>query len=58
MRVKTGHDTVLCTYNLKTAPFYKWLKENYPASKDTPCNEITLLYGFDSNEPARIERRV
>ena len=54
---KTGHDTVLCTYNLKTKPFYKWLKQNYPASKDKPCGEITLLYGFDPNEDGRIKRR-
>ena len=54
---KTGHDTVLCTYNLKTAPFYKWLKENYPASRDNPCMEITVLYGFDANEVNRIKRR-
>lgn len=54
---KTGHDTVLCTFNLKTQPFYKWLKANYPASKVNPCKEITLLYGFDPSEVGRIQRR-
>lgn len=54
---KTGHDTVLCTYNLKTKPFYSWLKQNYPASKEKPCKEITILYGFDPNEVVRIKRR-
>jgi hypothetical protein len=48
---------VPCTYNLKTVPFYKWLDENYPASASNPCEEITILYGFDENEPMRIQRR-
>lgn len=54
---KTSHDTVLCTYNLKTEPFYRWLRNNYPASEKEPCEEITLLYGFDAGEPERIKRR-
>lgn len=54
---KTSHDTVLCTYNLKTEPFYRWLKKNYPASYEEPCEEITILYGFDAEEVGRIQRR-
>lgn len=54
---KLSLSKVLCTYNLKTLPFYSWLKENYPASLDNPCEDITILYGFDKEEPARIQRR-
>lgn len=42
----------LCTYNLKTKPFYKWLEEN---CKDK--QEYTILYGFDAEETDRISRR-
>ncbi len=37
----------LCTYNLKTEPFYKWLDENYPS--------VSMDSGM--NEPHRIQRR-
>ncbi len=47
----------LCTYNLKTKPFTDWLKNNFPASVDNICKDITILYGFDTNEKARIQRR-
>ncbi|MPM00588.1 hypothetical protein SDC9_46815 [bioreactor metagenome] len=47
----------LCTYNLKTKPFYKWLKDNYPATPEHLNQEITILYGFDMNEKHRIIRR-
>lgn len=48
---KFGNGTELCTYNLKTKPFYKYLKEN--------CDkENTIIYyGFDANETHRIQRR-
>lgn len=48
---KFGNGTELCTYNLKTKPFYKWLKEN--------CDkESTIIYyGFDANEMHRVQRR-
>lgn len=49
---KVGKGTELCTSKLKTEPFKKWLKE-HEADKDN----ITLLYGFDEGEFARIERR-
>jgi len=42
----------LCTYNLKTKPFYKWLEEN---CYDKP--NYTIMYGFDDNEPDRIYNR-
>lgn len=48
----------LCTYYLKTKPFEDWLKENYPSGGlDKPNNEIVILYGFDKDEIARIQRR-
>ena len=42
----------LCTYNLKTKPFYKWLEEN---CKDK--ENWTIYYGFDIDEEHRIFRR-
>jgi hypothetical protein len=61
----------LCTYKLKTEPFYKWLAENYPVPgsehdgtwyEATHPNElmnedITIVYGFDLTEKRRITRR-
>ena len=47
----------LCTNELKTKPFYKWLKENYPVKKGELNKDITILYGFDMNETKRIQRR-
>jgi hypothetical protein len=41
----------LCTYQLKTKPFEKWLEQNVP---DKNC---VIYYGFDKNETARIQRR-
>ena len=42
----------LCTYNLKTKPFYKWLEENC-----TDKENWTVYYGFDAEEEHRISRR-
>ena len=42
----------LCTYNLKTKPFYKYLEEQ---CKDK--ENYTILYGFDAEEEDRIYRR-
>lgn len=50
---KFFNSPVLCTYHLKTKPFEKYLKENWADKKD----EVTILYGFDANEKARIQRR-
>lgn len=46
---KTG--TVLCTYELKTLPFYRWLEAN-----DPECKNI-YVYGLDEDEPTRINGR-
>ena len=54
---KFNNSPVLCTYHLKTLPFQKWLKENYPIVKGETNRDITILYGFDMNEKARIQRR-
>jgi len=48
---KVGSGTELCTSRLKTEPFMKWLKENVP---DKNC---VIYYGFDKEEPERIQRR-
>ena len=42
----------LCTYNLKTKPFYKFLEAN---CKDK--ENFTILYGFDAEEETRIEHK-
>lgn len=41
---------ILCTYVLKTEPFYEYLKS---IEKENIC----CYYGFDENELARVERR-
>lgn len=48
---KVGAGSVLCTNRLKTGPFDIWLKENDPEGNNT------YYYGFEPNEPARIQRR-
>lgn len=47
----------ICTTRLKTEPFRKWLSENFPASKEAPCTDIVILYGFDPKEANRMRRR-
>lgn len=54
---KVDLSQVPCTYNLKTLPFQKWLNKNYPATIDKPNGEVIVLYGFDKEEPHRIQRR-
>lgn len=49
---KVGNGTALCTNRLKTAPFEKYLKENF-SNKD-----CVIYYGFDANEGVRIQRRI
>jgi hypothetical protein len=49
---KVGTGTALCTNRLKTSPFEKWLRDNYP---DKNC---VIYYGFDASEKVRIQRRV
>lgn len=55
--IRFGAGSSICTYYLKTEPFYRWLSEQYPVRKGEISKEITLVYGFDANEPHRIERR-
>jgi len=55
---KVGNGTALCTNRLKTGPFNKWLKDNYPVAKGEIREDITILYGFDKEETSRIQRRI
>lgn len=48
---KVNDGPELCTHRLKTLPFMKWLDENAD-----PATSI-IYYGFDREEPARIQRR-
>jgi 3'-phosphoadenosine 5'-phosphosulfate sulfotransferase (PAPS reductase)/FAD synthetase len=48
---KVGSGTELCTSRLKTEPFMKWLKANVQGKL------AIIYYGFDANEPRRIQRR-
>lgn len=47
-----GVKVEICTSRLKTQPFMDWLGREF-SSKDIVC-----YYGFDANEPKRIQRRV
>ena len=55
---KFGNGPALCTYNLKTKPFYKWLRDNFPIEKGSIRDDVRIIYGFDKNEPSRIQRRI
>lgn len=60
---KFGNGQAMCTTYLKTKPFHKWLKENYPVTKEILKNgelrdDVVFLYGFDKNEVNRIQRRI
>lgn len=54
---KFGKGTELCTYHLKTKPFDKFLKENFPVSEGSMREDLIIYYGFDKEETARIQRR-
>lgn len=47
----------ICTTRMKTEPFMKWLAANFPASKDNPCQEAVIIYGYDPKEKNRMRRR-
>jgi len=47
----------LCTNRLKTKPFKVWLKENYPVQPGEIRQDVVFCYGFDPDEPKRMERR-
>ncbi len=56
---KFGHDSVQCTFKLKTEPFKYYLKENFPRDKEkTVLKDCVIYYGFDANETTRVQRRV
>lgn len=55
IKFRTGRE--ICTYFLKTQPFYQWLEENYPVPKGCISKEIILIYGFSKPENNRIKRR-
>lgn len=48
---KVGSGSELCTNRLKTGPFQNYLRTNFP---EGGC---VIYYGFDADEPARIQRR-
>ncbi|MES3022716.1 MAG: hypothetical protein V4857_14145 [Pseudomonadota bacterium] len=48
---KVGSGSELCTNRLKTGVFMAWLESTFP-EQDCVC-----YYGFDANEPDRIQRR-
>ena len=56
-RIKFRVGCEICTYFLKTQPFYQWLEENYPVQKGYISNDINLIYGFNKQEHRRIKRR-
>jgi len=47
----------LCTNRLKTAPFHKWLADQYPVEPGTCRTDVTIYYGFEAGETPRIDRR-
>lgn len=55
---KFGEGPTLCTYKLKTEPFHKWLKNNYPVNAGEVREDIRIVYGFDEKETSRIQRRI
>lgn len=55
---KVGTGTALCTNRLKTAPFIKWLNNNYPSRPFNTRKDIKIIYGFDKKEVWRIQRRI
>lgn len=50
--------SALCTSRLKTEPFHRWLSEHYPVKPPDVRDDVIISYGFDTNEPHRIQRRV
>lgn len=54
---KVGTGTALCSHRLKTAPFEKWLGENFPVPEGGHSDEVVIYYGFDKGERTRIQRR-
>lgn len=55
---KFGIYQYMCTYNLKSEPFKKWLSEYFPSKPFEPRKDVTIIYGFDEKEREGIQRRV
>ena len=60
-KFRNGH--TMCTTKLKTEPFHKYLKDNFPVDKSIISSgnvreDVIFLYGFDKNETHRIQRRI
>ena len=55
---KVGTGSALCTTYLKTKPFHKWLKDNFPVDPGEVREDIRIVYGFDKKETNRIQRRI
>lgn len=53
---KFGSGSELCTFRLKTEPFNKYLKSNFPVESGKR-EDVVIYYGFDINEKVRIQRR-
>jgi len=47
----------ICTYNMKTLPFYKYLKENFPVEPGEIREDVIIYYGYDPEETNRITKR-
>lgn len=47
----------ICTYNMKTLPFYGWLEENYPVKPGEIRDDVTIIYGYDPEETNRMTKR-
>lgn len=54
---KFGNNTV-CTNRMKTRPFKKWLKENFPVQRGQVREDVIFYYGFTRDEATRITRRL
>lgn len=60
---KFKNGQAMCTTKLKTEPFHRYLKENFPVSKEDIKKgklreDVVFLYGFDKDEKVRIQRRI
>ncbi len=55
---KVGKGTALCTAKMKTEPFKKYLKENFPVKRGEIRDDVTFFYGFSKDEKVRITRRL
>lgn len=55
---KFQDNNVMCTTKLKTEPFKKFLKSNFPTRVGQIRDDVNFYYGFSSEERTRITRRV